>query len=60
MKLNKFHLHTDDRNQPTFNHHDGKSKSQIDYIISNDDVIEYINFVYQDHLNLSTHIAVKA
>lgn len=39
MKLNKFHLHTDVRHQPTFYHHDGKSKSQIDYIISNDDVL---------------------
>jgi hypothetical protein len=27
MRLNKFHLHTDVRNQPTFYHHDGKSKS---------------------------------
>jgi len=44
MKLNKFHLHTDVRNQPTFYHHDGKSKSEIDYIISNDDVIESIIF----------------
>ena len=44
MKLNKFHLHTDVRNQSTFYYHDGKSKSQIDYIISNDDVIESIIF----------------
>jgi hypothetical protein len=45
MKLNKFHLHTDVRNQSTFYHHDGKSKSQIDYIISNDDVIESITWL---------------
>ena len=42
MKLNEFHLHTDVRHQSTFYHHDGKSKSQIDYIIANDDVIESI------------------
>jgi hypothetical protein len=60
MKLNKFHLHTDVRNQSTFYDHDGKSKSQIDYIISNDDVIESITFFDQDHLNSSTHIPVKA
>ena len=41
MKLNEFHLHTDVRNQSTFYHHDGKSKSQIDYIIANDDTIQY-------------------
>ena len=50
MKLNEFHLHTDVRNQSTFYHHDGKSKSQIDYIIANDDVIESITFFDQDHL----------
>ena len=60
MKLNEFHLHTDVRNQSTFYHHDGKSKSQIDYIIANDDVIESITFFDQDHLNSSTHIPVKA
>jgi hypothetical protein len=41
-------------------HHDGKSKSQIDYIIANDDVIESITFFDQNHLNSSTHIPVKA
>jgi hypothetical protein len=60
MKLNKFHLHTDVRNQSTFYRHDGKSKSQIDYIISNDDIIESITFFDQDHLSSSTHIPVKA
>ena len=58
-KLNEFHLHTYVRNQSTFYHHDGKSKSQIDYIIANDDVIESITFFDQDHLNSSTDIPVK-
>jgi hypothetical protein len=51
------HIPADDDGvtQSTFYHHDGKSKSQIDYIIANDDVIESITFFDQDHLNSSTH-----
>ncbi len=48
-------------NNPTFIHHNGKSKSQIDYILPSEaDIISKCSIADQEHINLSAHLPVTA
>lgn len=65
-KLNKFinennlYIHPNMKSEQTFFHNDGKSSLQIDYIISNNDILETTNVLKENPINLSTHLPVTA
>ncbi|CAC5395416.1 unnamed protein product [Mytilus coruscus] len=50
----------DIQSKPTYFHTDGKATSQIDYILSNNDILLSTNIYSQDPVNTSTHVPVKA
>ena len=45
---------------PTFYHNDGHSSSQIDYIMSNHDILELTTILVHDPTNVSSHTPVRA
>ncbi|CAC5406056.1 unnamed protein product [Mytilus coruscus] len=49
----------DIQSKPTYFHTDGKATSQIDYILSNNDILLSTNIYSQDPVNKSTHVPVK-
>ncbi|CAC5400933.1 unnamed protein product [Mytilus coruscus] len=48
------------KSNQTFYHNDGRSSSQIDYITSNNDILETTMVIQQSPINSSTHLPVKA
>ncbi|CAC5410172.1 unnamed protein product [Mytilus coruscus] len=62
IKANKLNVHQEmiTKSTPTFYHNDGKSTSQIDYIFSNNDVINTAMVMQQDPINSSSHLPVIA
>ncbi|VDH99106.1 Hypothetical predicted protein [Mytilus galloprovincialis] len=50
----------DIQSKPTYFHTDGKATSQIDYILSNNDILLSTSIYCQDPVNTSTHVPVKA
>jgi hypothetical protein len=62
IKNNKLNVHQEmvTHSTPTFYHNDGKSTSQIDYIFSNNDVIDTTIVMGHDPINSSSHLPVIA
>lgn len=48
------------KNKQTYYHNDGKSTSQIDYILTSNDIIRTTTIYHQDPINTSTHVPVRA
>ncbi|CAC5377798.1 unnamed protein product [Mytilus coruscus] len=49
----------DIQSKPTYFHTDGKATSQIDFILSKNDILLSTNIYSQDPVNTSTHVPVK-
>ncbi|CAC5390633.1 unnamed protein product [Mytilus coruscus] len=62
VKTNKLNIHQEmiTNSMPTFYHNDSKSTSQIDYISSNNDVINTAMVMEHDPMHSSTHLPIIA
>ncbi|CAG2205053.1 unnamed protein product [Mytilus edulis] len=62
IKTNKLNVHQEmiTNSTPTFYHNDGKSTSQLDYLFSNNDVINTAIEMQQAPINKSSHLPVIA
>ncbi|CAC5406067.1 unnamed protein product [Mytilus coruscus] len=49
----------DIQSKPTYFHTDGKATSQIEYILSNNDILLSTNIYSQDPVNTPTHVPIK-